>query len=281
MGLFGKLKNVLFEEEEVEEPVEEVIVDKSSKKDINKDTLNFEDKKGDSEDNVKDTTLVPDHELFKSEKTFDFPDFEEDEFESMKKQDAQPEKPKKSMGINLFDYDKPKTSSFNEVKSRTNDVPVKSSNPAHKFHVSPVISPVYGVLDKNYKKEDIVVVNESQKKSNSVDEVRKKAFGSLDEVNETVEKEIPKRKEVTPVVIEEPKKKEETPDIDELLDESDFDNENTTNIEVSHEEVVTKEEEQVQEEPKKTEEEKIKNDDTLENDLFDLIDSMYENKEDE
>ena len=34
------------------------------------------------------------------------------------------------------------------------------------------------------------------------------------------------------------------------------------------------------EEPVKTEKEKVEDDDTLENDLFDLIDSMYDNRED-
>lgn len=53
------------------------------------------------------------------------------------------------------------------------------------FKPSPIISPIYGILDKNYKKEEIVAKREVRLTSSyarehlSVDDVRKKAFGSL------------------------------------------------------------------------------------------------------
>jgi hypothetical protein len=52
------------------------------------------------------------------------------------------------------------------------------------FQPSPVISPVYGILDKNYHKDDITNKKKNsndiqrEKKAN-VDDVRKKAFGTL------------------------------------------------------------------------------------------------------
>ena len=52
------------------------------------------------------------------------------------------------------------------------------------FTPSPIISPVYGVLNENYKKEDIV--SKSEKKSSSsrvldLDSVRRKAYGTLED----------------------------------------------------------------------------------------------------
>ena len=55
------------------------------------------------------------------------------------------------------------------------------------FKPTPIISPVYGVLDKNYTKEDITTKQKtntiSNKKTNEVniDSVRNKAYGTLEE----------------------------------------------------------------------------------------------------
>lgn len=56
------------------------------------------------------------------------------------------------------------------------------------FKPTPIISPVYGILDKNYYKEDIVVTTSvsriyspSNGKPMSIDDVRKKAFGTLED----------------------------------------------------------------------------------------------------
>ena len=55
------------------------------------------------------------------------------------------------------------------------------------FKPSPIISPIYGILDKNYKKEDVVqkrdvrVSNSFERDKVSIDDIRKKAYGSLTE----------------------------------------------------------------------------------------------------
>lgn len=60
------------------------------------------------------------------------------------------------------------------------------------FKPSPIISPIYGILDKNYKKEEIVTRKEVRLSSSysrdklNVDEVRKKAFGPLEDGIEDV-----------------------------------------------------------------------------------------------
>ncbi len=59
-----------------------------------------------------------------------------------------------------------------------------------KFKPTPIISPVYGILDKNYHKEDIVSKSDKEYKSVdglSVDSIREKAYGTLeDELENTL-----------------------------------------------------------------------------------------------
>lgn len=55
------------------------------------------------------------------------------------------------------------------------------------FKPTPIISPVYGILDKNYHKEDIKQKNNfhdltyHNNKDVSIDDIRKKAFGTLED----------------------------------------------------------------------------------------------------
>ncbi len=63
-----------------------------------------------------------------------------------------------------------------------------------KFKPSPIISPIYGILDKNYKKEEIRTRNDkthSNKEERTIDSVRQKVYGET------------KREEKKPEVVEE------------------------------------------------------------------------------
>ena len=70
-----------------------------------------------------------------------------------------------------------------------NDIPIHEYGTYEKekktaFKPSPIISPIYGILDKNYKKEEIVPKREVRLSSYtrehmSVDDVRRKAYGNL------------------------------------------------------------------------------------------------------
>ena len=79
------------------------------------------------------------------------------------------------------------------------------------FKPSPIISPIYGILDKNYKKEDVVTKKEVRLTSSyarenlSVEDVRKKAYGNLsDDIVNEIEVETPKMTTpVSRVVVEE------------------------------------------------------------------------------
>ena len=65
------------------------------------------------------------------------------------------------------------------------------------FKPSPIISPIYGILDKNYKKEDVVQKKEVRlsggysRGSLNVDAVRNKAYGEMDKKEEIPVKEVP------------------------------------------------------------------------------------------
>ena len=128
------------------------------------------------------------------------------------------------------------------------------------FKPTPIISPVYGVLDKNYNKEDI-----AQKKETpitytstriSIDEVRKKAYGTLeDDLESTLVGN-------NSILFNDATKEEDL--FDELIDEAKPVKEEPINI---IDDDINMIEEAM--EPKK-------DDPITESELFDLIDSMYE-----
>ena len=121
------------------------------------------------------------------------------------------------------------------------------------FKPTPIISPVYGVLDKNYNKEDIKTKKDIPKHYTNttitIDEVRKKAYGTLEDELENTLNSLTIKQEQEADLFDELIDKEETINIidDEL-------NENMVK--------------QSLDDKKYTESE-----------LFDLIDSMYEKGE--
>lgn len=90
--------------------------------------------------------------------------------------------------------------SANDYLEKYNEENIKTKEPYQgnassekttpKFKPTPIISPVYGILDKNYHKEDIVNKNDKEYKAVdglSVDSIRKKAYGTLeDELENTL-----------------------------------------------------------------------------------------------
>ena len=282
MGLVSKLKNILFEEEEVEIPVIEKKEKKVEVVQENRDVPRKEEVKVNNYQNIHDFSAakkeevkiddfndrqtVSEREIFKSEKTFNFPAFDEEEYDSFV--------PKKR-STNIIEHERKKVEKIDYRKDYK-----KSEEPKEvkKFKPSPIISPVYGILDKNYTPDEITTRTEmTLSRSLDVDVVRKKAFGSLEEV---VKEEVLQDKELE-------EKLEKARTIDELLkDSSDevIDIKKTTDEEFetfsSIEDLEELEEENDKKEEIKKHQENLE-DDTLENDLFDLIDSMYENREED
>lgn len=100
------------------------------------------------------------------------------------------EEPKENIPVFFDDKDFEELQIKTEPKSSyLKEKPIiKKENNNRIFRPTPIISPVYGVLDKNYHKEDIT--NKSDKSINydnkiTIDDVRKKAFGTLEDDLET------------------------------------------------------------------------------------------------
>ena len=98
--------------------------------------------------------------------------------------------PKRNNNVNVLQIEKEKSKEKEKLKEMLEEkhtlYPPKEEQIAKtKFKASPVISPVYGVLDKNYKKDEEIEKEEDdasmKRASKKVDfeSVRKKAFGNL------------------------------------------------------------------------------------------------------
>ena len=147
MKLFEKVKNMFTEEIEEEKPVI-----KKEVRHVEIPTPNVEEKEVEEK---KEEKL-----LFFDDK--DFEDLEREE-EKIIKPLPKKEEPLPYKGVK----------------------PVISDEPKKVFKPSPIISPVYGVLDKNYKKDDIITKKSPRSSYHSenitVDDVRKRAFSTLED----------------------------------------------------------------------------------------------------
>ena len=190
MGLFDKLKNVFFEEEyvEVEEPLkkEKVVVAKKIENPEIKETKRIKEEiksKVEKEPVVEETKEFqkqPEHD-FKFPMDFDDKDFEVEEKKtaSFKQESTEPEsvyvRDKVTYEEPVIDYHSTNYQGLYEGSER--------KDKKVGFSPSPIISPIYGILDKNYKKEQIVTKKEIRlsvtSKKVDLDYVREKAYGDL------------------------------------------------------------------------------------------------------
>lgn len=288
MGLFSKIKNVLFEEEEIEIPVftkekETTTPVKRTEKRVEKSVVK-EDKPIVKKETIKATTIKEkkeefvedsERETFKTEPTFQFPVFDEKEY-------SEPQFTRASKDQNNTKSDKirnnikknaPKKIDF----GRFDEKPKKEEEPK-RFVPSPVISPVYGILDKNYSKVDIKPKNSKTEKVVDVDSIRKKAYGTLEEeIQKTMEQPVNDFYEEKPTksinellndVIDEEIPLDETIDIEKK----------DSNIEEVED---TKSSLDLLDDIEKEVKRESNLEDTLESDLFNLIDSMYADREEE
>jgi len=157
MKLFNKIRDFFYDEEEVtesEEPTREV-------KEIVKEEKEV----------ITERTLIEpvQDETFKFPVVFDEKDFEPDEKLKKRMKKEEPENTRN--------------------RKKYLSEPVKKEE--KKFKPTPIISPVYGVLDKNYKAGDINQPNTpyetTKTKDVDLDSVREKAFGTLaDDLEKTL-----------------------------------------------------------------------------------------------
>ena len=296
IGIFNKLKEVFYDEVTVEDGEEQELekVNKGLKKKEEKNEIpkieevkyKTVDLEPEEEEEViddkteelvlpdKTTNTFDERDLFKSERTFNFVDFNDEE-------DNLP--PRR----NVLD-ETPRTSRVQEALNTPDDTP-------KVFKPTPVISPIWGVLDKDYKKDEIqekTLSNDSMSSAiTSYDTVRRKAYGTLEDeledtlnsLNKVTTKDI--NREINKVDEDVELLDQKTQKIENLinkLDEATDDLDKNMSIQEAEDRVEIQNFDDDEEEEPKVEEEsndKTLTDSTLEHDLFNLIDSMYD-KED-
>ena len=198
MGFLSKVKNIFFEEEivEVEEEPKKVKKEEPIAKKIEKEleyTLEeelVEEKEVKfpmdfDEDDFREESVV-EEEIYetpsisrRSERrttTTTYDDRIEEVFEEVEEETIKREEPKYDFEL---EYGKEKDY---ERTSNTHGL-YEGRNAKKGFTPTPIISPIYGILDKNYKKDDVVTKKEirlsSAPKKIDLDSVREKAYGDL------------------------------------------------------------------------------------------------------
>ena len=233
MGLFDKLKNVFMEDDIDEEPVKSV----PKVEEIKKEEPVIQ--KRERELPIEDT--FSDRELVNSKENFKFPIiFEDEDFKEEKK---------KTTSINVLERE----------NTKYEDLIKRDTKPQKKvFKPSLVISPVYGVLDKNYSKEDITTKDGNRVSNDNgvdIDTVIKKAYGEevvtktreekREEENKTVDAFKEEETDIKSLTIEQAETKANEKEVDDKIASID----------------------------------ELLNDTNTDDDFYSLVDSMYKNEE--
>ena len=298
MGFMDKLKNIFFEEEEDEEVVEEPKKEKQEKEVVIKkveipkrnrvEEYNVPEEEQEEikpqKENVSKNT-----EIKKENKTQDLI-FDDEDFilEQPKQVPKETTYTKQETYKTRENKEVVKTESYYKKETPKYEY-TKKEETKKVFTPSPIISPIYGILDKNYRKEEVKEKKEIRLSTRPTkmdfDSVRNKAFGDLENdlfpstpVSEEKKKE---KEEVRPRNINrlyDMTNKDEKPSIENVtLGEADeyFRDlglaYNTDYKDISKDISDGK----IPDDSKKKE----KKEETLEDNLFDLIESMYD-KED-
>lgn len=309
MGVFSKIKDLFFEETYVEVEEEEIrkpVVKPEVKKDkvtvakkidlpeIKKERIKEEIKEEleeELEEDFEDELPVEKQEnKFKFPMTFEEEDFKQDDEEPVVKEEIKKvikEEPK------IVKEEPPKYIFENERVPLYEGREEKKEKPV--FRPTPIISPIYGILDKNYKKDDVVtkkpvILSSTSSRKMDLDRVREKAYGDLasditasmqeEKIVEEVKEEIDEKENtfydlnidspaVERVTVGDAEEYFNDLGLEYNVDYKDNSMERVTGRRSSKHEV--KDDEEDNETPNE--------DVSLENNLFDLIESMYEDKE--
>lgn len=217
MGLMDKFKNLFTDEEVIEEDDVEPIEIKEVKKEeepqklptfmrekIEKEKLEEKESFSDLdikkelklESSLKDETDITSIPKSEEKSSFKFPiDFTENDFVETRSRQSFHHKKLEDSNLNIERVREQKEPE--EKKTKPNEPRVadlykdkkteKQEAQAKKFRATPIISPIYGVLDKNYTPIDMEntagenLEEKRHSKSVDFDSVRKKAYGSLSE----------------------------------------------------------------------------------------------------
>lgn len=282
MGFLDKVKNLFTEEEEVyEEPIKKEVI----KVEIPAPEVTKEEVK--EKEVVKPEPVMVEpkpEEPKKPAPVF----FDDKDFENIERRVSKPKpEPKKKK------EEEPKRVAYQMSKQRLHE---EKKN----FKPSPIISPVYGVLDKNYHKDDIVPKREFRTDhvggELTIDDVRNKAYGTLEDDIDATLFGAPKEEKKAPVngleddIFKDLEldmgKEDVTMDTHmEVEDDAEFQLDEPKKEENIVEEAMTIEEEPEKKTRKKRSKEEVEEDKKEDNlddsDLFNLIDSFYEKRDEE
>ena len=190
MGLMDKIKNMFTEEEEIEEePIKKEVIQveipaATIKKEEKKEVV--EQPKEVVEKTVREINVVkPVREINtvkpKQEDKFIF--FDDDDFSDMDRKAKEERKIREEKRI----FEERKKVEERKVIQKPIRETYKGKPPVVEekkvFKPTPIVSPVYGILDKNYTKEDITTKRreEASRKISDIDLVRNKAYGTLED----------------------------------------------------------------------------------------------------
>lgn len=273
MSIINKIKELFYEEQIIEEKIEKSV------KEYKKPELPKEE---------ENNEIVSEREFVKTEQNFKFPIIFEDE-------DIK-EEPKKEKIVEEKREERIKPAYVKPTLDR--QVIKEVIEKPRKFSVSPVISPVYGILDKNYKKDEVSNKSDDFYKTKELvinfDTIRQKAYGSLeDELSDIIENNVTEdtnEESVTEIELE--RTIITNDDLLEGLKENDKDEYDFKDFGVEYKVDDSIKEsnepkhgptpkdknniksEEIEEKPKTDE---VKDEIELTEDLFNLIDSMYDN----
>ena len=179
------------------------------------------------------------------------------------------------------------------------------------FKPSPIISPIYGILDKNYKKEDVIPKREVHLSSYtrehmSVDDVRRKAYGNLaDDIAADINrKDEPEKEEKVEAADESDNllvdlsSDDEKPRVSEVtvgdaeeyfndlgleynIDYKDSSKEKATGRRVTEDYDEDEKKQEAEKKPEITQNDTTSLNPATDDNLFDLIDSMYDDEDKE
>ena len=341
MGFLSKVKNIFFEEEIIEvedepkktkkeEPVAKKIELPKVEKVREEVEYTFEE-----EDQEIDLSDMPEEKESKFPMDFDEEDFREEELteEEVIYQEPAISRRSERRKTPVYDYEEPKVEEVFEDEPQEETAPkydfemeygkekekdsethglYEGKSAKKAFTPTPIISPIYGILDKNYKKDDVVTKKEirlsSAPKKIDLDTVREKAYGDLtSDISQSMEEVREEKKyeedivdlteeedllydlndDTKPAAVKDVTVGDAEEYFNELGLEYNIDYKDTTveNSKTSKEK--TRRSTEVVEEPKDIEsddvaEEEVYEEETeesLESNLFDLIESMYDEKE--
>lgn len=285
MGILEKVKK-FFYDEEIEEDDEEEIEQEVEEE---KKPVKTYHKERSSRLESRNTEDISERELFKAERTFNFPmDIGTEDEEEIAESEVE-SKVEEEKFVPLRRYNEEvRDNAYAGIRSYASyEPPVKQEvKEEKKFKPTPIISPIYGVVDKNAKKENLIqkkVETYDTPKILDYDTVRKKAYSDIYDEDKEEQKGI---------FFNLDEEKEEdfsnNDDVKIIYNDVTFEEEENDVVDTEIEDNSTDIPDEKEEEDKVLEleeKEEVDNDEKIlsesnEDDLFNLIDNMYNSEDD-